>query len=147
MIRKFGGHAAAAGLSIAETDFADFAAAFEQVSSELLSASDLAQRIETDGTLESAEINLEVARLLDEQVWGQGFPAPQFNNDFIVQSQRVVGEKHLKLRLNTQGKLIDAILFGHNEPLPGQIHAVYSLSVNEYNGTQSLQFIIRYWQK
>ena len=147
LIRKFGGHAAAAGLSIAETDFADFAAAFEQVSSELLSASDLAQRIETDGTLESAEINLEVARLLDEQVWGQGFPAPQFNNDFIVQSQRVVGEKHLKLRLNTQGKLIDAILFGHNEPLPGQIHAVYSLSVNEYNGTQSLQFIIRYWQK
>ena len=147
LIRKFGGHAAAAGLSIAETDFADFAAAVEQVSSELLSASDLAQRIETDGTLESAEINLEVARLLDEQVWGQGFPAPQFNNDFIVQSQRVVGEKHLKLRLNTQGKLIDAILFGHNEPLPGQIHAVYSLSVNEYNGTQSLQFIIRYWQK
>ena len=147
LIRKFGGHAAAAGLSIAETDFADFAAAFEQVSSELLSASDLAQRIETDGTLESAEINLEVARLLDEQVWGQGFPAPQFNNDFIVKSQRVVGEKHLKLRLNTQGKLIDAILFGHNEPLPGQIHAVYSLSVNEYNGTQSLQFIIRYWQK
>ena len=147
LIRKFGGHAAAAGLSIAETDFADFAAAFEQVSSELLSASDLAQRIETDGTLESAEINLEVARLLDEQVWGQGFPAPQFNNDFIVKSQRVVGEKHLKLRLNTQGKLIDAILFGHNEPLPGQIHAVYSLSVNEYNGTQSLQFIIRYWRK
>ena len=200
LIRKFGGHAAAAGLSIAETDFADFAAAFEQVSSELLSASDLAQRIETDGTLEPAEINLEVARLLDEQVWGQGFPAPQFNNDFIVQSQRVVGEKHLKLQLrhvtdkttshstrranntrqvagygaasrlreqlhngsshneehtitssepilNTQGKLIDAILFGHNESLPGQIHAVYSLSVNEYNGTQSLQFIIRHWQE
>lgn len=147
LIRKFGGHAAAAGLSISETDFADFAAAFEQVSSELLSASDLAQRIETDGTLEPAEINLEVARLLDEQVWGQGFPAPQFDNDFIVQSQRVVGEKHLKLRLNTQGKLIDAILFGHNEPLPGQIHAVYSLNVNEYNGTQSLQFIIRYWQE
>ena len=147
LIRKFGGHAAAAGLSIAETDFADFAAAFEQVSSERLSASDLAQCIETDGTLESAEINLEVARLLDEQVWGQGFPAPQFNNDFIVQSQRVVGEKHLKLRLNTQGKLIDAILFGHNEPLPEQIHAVYSLDVNEYNGSQSLQLIIRYWQE
>lgn len=147
LIRKFGGHAAAAGLSIAETDFADFAAAFEQVSSELLSASDLAQCIETDGMLEHTEINLEASRLLDEQVWGQGFPAPLFNNDFIVQSQRVVGEKHLKLRLNTQGKLIDAILFRHNEPLPEQIHAVYSLSVNEYNGTQSLQFIIRHWQK
>ena len=147
LIRKFGGHAAAAGLSIAENDFEKFAAAFEQVSSELLSANDLAQRIETDGTLEHAEMNMNVARLLDEQVWGQGFPTPQFNNNFVVQNQRVVGEKHLKLRLSTQGKLIEAILFGHSEPLPEQIHAVYSLSINEYNGTQSLQLIIRHWQE
>ncbi len=146
LIRKFGGHAAAAGLSIAETDFANFAAAFEQVATELLDESDLAQRIETDGALEHAGMNLDVARLLDEQVWGQGFPAPQFNDDFAVQNQRVVGEKHLKLRLSSQGKLIEAILFGHNEPLPEQIHAVYSLSVNEYNGTQSLQLIIRHWR-
>ena len=146
LIRKFGGHAAAAGLSIAEADFGNFATAFEQVSGELLDESDLAQRIETDGALEPAEMNLEVARLLDGQVWGQGFPTPQFNDNFVVQSQRVVGERHLKLRLNMQGKLIEAILFGHNEPLPGQIHAVYSLSVNEYNGTQSLQLIIRHWR-
>lgn len=146
LIRKFGGHAAAAGLSIAETDFANFAAAFEQVASELLDESDLAQRIETDGALGHAEMNLDVARLLDEQVWGHGFPAPQFNDDFAVQNQRVVGERHLKLRLNKEGKTIEAILFGHNEPLPEQIHAVYSLSVNEYNGSQSLQLIIRHWQ-
>jgi len=146
LIKKFGGHAAAAGLSIAEADFENFAATFEQVSSELLSANDLAQRIETDGALEHAEMNLDMARLLDEQVWGQGFPAPQFNNDFVVQNQRVVGEKHLKLRLNIQGKLIEAILFWHNEPLPEKIHAVYSLSVNEYNGTQNLQLIIRHWR-
>jgi len=147
LIKKFGGHAAAAGLSIAESDFADFAAAFEQVSSELLDANDLAQRIETDGALEHAAMTLEVARLLNEQVWGQGFPTPQFNDDFVVQNQRVVGEKHLKLRLSRHGKPIEAILFGHNEPLPEQIHAVYSLSVNEYNGTQSLQLIIRHWQE
>src|SRR3989338_8347851 len=146
LIKKFGGHAAAAGLSIAEADFGNFATAFEQVSGELLDESDLAQRIETDGALEPAEMSLEVARLLDGQVWGQGFPTPQFNDNFVVQSQRVVGERHLKLRLNMQGKLIEAILFGHNEPLPGQIHAVYSLSVNEYNGTQSLQLIIRHWR-
>jgi single-stranded-DNA-specific exonuclease len=146
LINKFGGHAAAAGLSIAETDFDDFVAAFEKVSSELLSASDLAQRIETDGALEVAEMNLDVARLLDEQVWGQGFPAPQFSDDFVVQNQRVVGEKHLKLRLASKGKLIEAILFGHNEPLPEKIHAVYSLSVNEYNGNQSLQLIVRHWR-
>ncbi|HUW26354.1 MAG TPA: single-stranded-DNA-specific exonuclease RecJ [Gallionella sp.] len=146
LIRKFGGHAAAAGLSIAEADFADFAAAFEQVARNSLSADDLARRIETDGMLEPNEMSLDVACLLDEQVWGQGFPAPQFNDSFIVQNQRVVGEKHLKLRLGTKGKTIEAILFGHNDFLPEQIHAVYSLSVNEYNGTQSLQLIIRHWQ-
>ena len=145
LIKKFGGHAAAAGLSITEADFENFVAAFEQVCSELLSSNDLAQRIETDGTLEITEMNMEVARSLDAQVWGQGFPAPQFNDDFVVQNQRVVGEKHLKLRLVRNGKIIEAILFGHNEPLPEQIHAVYSLSVNEYNGTQSVQLIVRHW--
>ncbi len=146
LIRKFGGHAAAAGLSIAEADFENFVAAFEQACGELLSADDLAQRIETDGALEPAAMTLEVAQLLDEQVWGQGFPAPQFDDDFTVQSQCVVGEKHLKLRLSTRGKPIEAILFGHNEPLPDQVHAVYSLSVNEYNGNRTLQLIVRHWQ-
>jgi len=146
LIRKFGGHAAAAGLSIAEADFDNFVTAFEQVAAEILNEADLAQRIETDGALENAEMNIEVARMLDEQVWGQGFPAPQFNDDFIVQNQRVVGERHLKLRLSVKNKHMEAILFGHNEPLPEQIHAVYSLSVNEYNGTQSVQLIIRHWR-
>jgi len=145
LIKKFGGHAAAAGLSIAETDFENFVSLFEQVCSELLSANDLAQRIETDGALEQSEMNLEVARLLDEQVWGQGFPAPQFSDAFIVQNQRVVGEKHLKLRLGIYGTSIDAILFGHNELLPDHIHSVYSLNVNDYNGRDSLQLIIRQW--
>ena len=146
LIRKFGGHAAAAGLSIAEADLENFVCAFEQVCSELLSANDLAQRIETDGALEPTEMNLEVARLLDEQVWGQGFPVPQFSDTFIVQNQRVVGEKHLKLRLALEGGIVDAILFGHNEMLPERIHAVYSLSVNDYNDSVTLQLIIRHWQ-
>jgi len=147
LIQKFGGHAAAAGLSIAEVDFADFVAAFEQVSSELLSANDIAQRIETDGALDVAEMKLDMARILSAQVWGQGFPAPQFDDIFKVQNQRVVGEKHLKLRLSSQGKLVEAILFGHSEPLPEQIHAVYSLSVNEYNASENLQLVIRHWQE
>jgi single-stranded-DNA-specific exonuclease len=106
----------------------------------------LAQRIETDGALDTDEMNLELARMLDEQVWGQGFPAPLFSDDFVVQNQRVVGEKHLKLRLGSRNKLMEAILFGHNEPLPEKIHAVYSLSVNEYNGNQSVQLIVRHWR-
>lgn len=146
LIQKFGGHAAAAGLSIAETDFDIFVAAFEKVCGELLSDYDLARRIETDGALEHAEMSLEVAHLLDQQVWGQGFPAPLFNDNFLVQSQRVVGEKHLKLRLVTQSKPYEAILFGYAEPLPDNIHATYSLSINEYSGTQSVQLIVRHWQ-
>jgi len=146
LINKFGGHAMAAGLSIDAADFAEFVTAFEQVASELLNANDLQLRIETDGMLPPDEMTLDAARLLDEQVWGQGFPAPQFNDDFKVQSQRVVGEKHLKLRLMAHGQAIEAILFGYNEALPEQIHAVYSLSINEYNGNQSLQLIIRHWE-
>jgi single-stranded-DNA-specific exonuclease len=146
LIKKFGGHAAAAGLSIAESDFETFVAAFEEVAGNLLDVNDLAQRIETDGALEAAEMDLQIARQLDEQIWGQGFPAPQFSDDFVVLNQRVVGEKHLKWKLANQGKLLEAILFGHNEPLPERIHAVYSLSVNEYNGRQSLQLIVRHWQ-
>ncbi len=147
LIKKFGGHAMAAGLSIAEPDFELFASAFEQVASELLSADDLLLRIETDGPLDAAGMTLKTAQLLDEQVWGQGFPAPMFDDDFEVISQRVVGEKHLKLRLATdEGTQIDAILFGQSEPLPEFIHAVYSLSVNEYNGAQTLQLIVRHWE-
>lgn len=146
LIKKFGGHAMAAGLSIDAADFAGFVAAFEQVASELLNANDLQLRIETDGMLPPDEMTLDAARLLDEQVWGQGFPAPQFNDDFKVQNQRVVGEKHLKLRLMAHGQAIEAILFGYNEALPEQIHAVYSLSINEYNGNQILQLIIRHWE-
>ncbi len=146
LIKKFGGHAAAAGLSINETDLDQFVAAFEQVARELLSPDDLKLRIETDGGLDSIGMSIETARKLDEQVWGQGFPVPQFDDVFTVESQRVVGEKHLKLRLNTRGKPVEAILFGHNEPLPEQIHAVYSLSINEYNGNQSLQLIVRHWE-
>ncbi|BBI99343.1 single-stranded-DNA-specific exonuclease [Ferrigenium kumadai] len=146
LIRKFGGHAAAAGLSIAEVDLADFTAAFEQAARDMLDAKDLARRIETDGALAQQDMTLEVAHLLDEQVWGQGFPAPQFSNDFAVMNQRVVGEKHLKLRLSANGQPVEAMLFGHNEELPEHIHAVYSLSVNEYNGSQSLQLLIRHWQ-
>ena len=147
LIKKFGGHAAAAGLSIAEGDFKNFAAAFEQTTSELLSETDLTQRIETDGALDHTEINLEIAQSLEVYVWGQGFPAPQFNNDFVVKSQRVVGEKHLKLKLGIKNKIIEAILFGHNEPLPDKIHAVYSLDVNEYNGNCNVQLVIRHWEE
>jgi len=147
LIKNFGGHAAAAGLSIAEDDFNIFVEAFEQTTSELLSSTDLMKQIETDGMLDHSEMNLEIAQSLQEQVWGQGFPAPQFNNHFIVKNQRVVGEKHLKLKLGVKNRTIDAILFGYSEALPDRIHAVYSLDINEYKGSSSIQLIIRHWEE
>jgi single-stranded-DNA-specific exonuclease len=146
LIKKFGGHAAAAGLTIAHMDYGNFVEAFEQVIRELLSEADLQQKLESDGALTAQDINLEFAQQLEQQIWGQGFPAPVFDDDFVVQQQRVVGEKHLKLRLENSGQLYEAILFGYAEPLPDSIHAAYSLSVNEYNGKRSVQLIIRHWK-
>jgi single-stranded-DNA-specific exonuclease len=146
LIKKFGGHAAAAGLTIARDDHEKFVAAFEQVVRELLSESDLQQKLDSDGALESADINLEFAQQLDAQIWGQGFPAPLFDDDFSVVNQRVVGEKHLKLKLKKSGQLFEAMLFGHAEPLPDTIHALYSVSVNEYQGNRSVQLLLRHWE-
>ncbi len=146
LLQKFGGHAMAAGLSLREEDFDEFKAAFEAVAQSLLTPADLTQVIETDGTLAAHDFSLDIARSLEQQVWGQGFPQPLFEGRFSVQSQRVVGEKHLKIKLAASGATYDAIHFFHADPLPAEIHAVYSLAVNEYNGNVSLQLIVRHWE-
>jgi single-stranded-DNA-specific exonuclease len=145
LILKFGGHAMAAGLSIREEHLSDFQQAFESVAQEMLDADALVKTIATDGTLEAGEFSLSIARDLQRQVWGQGFPEPLFEGDFRVQTQRVVGEKHLKLKLSSPAGSFDAIRFFSAKPAPDSIHAVYSLSVNEYNGSESLQLIVRHW--
>ncbi|GAB4119917.1 MAG: single-stranded-DNA-specific exonuclease RecJ [Sideroxydans sp.] len=147
LILKFGGHAMAAGLSIAEAHLADFRLAFEAVARELLDADALQKTITTDGALEVHEFTLDIARSLQNQVWGQGFPEPLFEGDFHVQAQRVVGEKHLKLKLSSPAGNLDAIHFFSAEPVPENIRAVYSLNINEYNGSENLQLILRHWQK
>lgn len=146
LLVKFGGHAAAAGLTIREEDFDRFADAFDGVARELLSPADLDEIIETDGFLQGAELSLETARLLADEVWGQGFPPPRFGGEFAVLGQRVVGEKHLKLKLGSDGHRFDAILFSETGPLPARIHAVYRLSVNEYGGAESLELCLDHWQ-
>lgn len=147
LIQKFGGHAMAAGLSIRAEHLPEFQAAFESVARELLPPAALTRVVETDGTLSAGELSMDTARTLERQVWGQGFPQPLFEGLFTVVQQRVVGEKHLKLKLSGDGGACDAMLFFHADPLPGKIHAVYVLGVNEYNGVASLQLIIRHWQK
>ena len=145
LILKFGGHAAAAGLSIRRERFDEFKSLFETVAHESLTAADLTRVIETDGELDPAEFTLENARSLAGAVWGQGFPTPLFQAEFRVQSQRLVGEKHLKLRLAGGGINADAILFFQDTPLPERIQAVYRLEVNDWNGNQGLQLNLAHW--
>ena len=147
LLLRFGGHAAAAGLTLRETDFGRFASGFEAVARGLLSPAQLSRAIETDGSLEPAYLDLGLARLLDHQVWGQGFPQPLFCDDFEVLGQRVVGEKHLKLKLARAGRTIEAMRFNALDPLPQQVRAAYRLSVEEFMGAQNLQLVIEHWEK
>jgi single-stranded-DNA-specific exonuclease len=145
LIKKFGGHAMAAGLTLAKRDFAQFAQAFEDVCQQLLTPADLTHVIETDGILPSADLHIGTAELLDKQVWGQGFPAPVFNGPFRVIEQRIVGEKHSKLKLSTpEGIVLDAMRFNYAEPIPQKINAVYKISVNEFRGERNLQLQLDY---
>jgi len=146
LVHKFGGHAAAAGITIAEVDFERFRVAFDDVARERLTPEDLEQWIATDGALEETDLSLEVARLLGGQVWGQRFPPPLFSDRFQVESQRVVGEKHLRLRLRRSSRSYDGMLFFRQESLPSEIHAVYRLDTNEFGGTQSLRLTLEHWE-
>jgi single-stranded-DNA-specific exonuclease len=146
LLQKFGGHAMAAGLSLREEHFAEFQSAFEAVSQGLLTPADLTKILETDGALNAAEFSVEMARSLEQQVWGQGFPQPLFDGVFKVESQRVVGEKHLKLKLSSAAGAFEAIHFFCADSMPASIRAVYSLGINDYNGKVSLQLMVRHWQ-
>jgi len=144
VIVRFGGHAAAAGLTIAEKDYARFAEEFERAAGELLPAEARLQTVETDGSLDAAHRTLQVAQLLEGEIWGQGFPQPVFCDTFAVESQRVVGEKHLKLKLAKDGRWIEAMRFGSAEPLPPRVRAAYRLAVNDFNGRKSVQLNVEH---
>ncbi len=144
LISKFGGHAMAAGLTIAESGMADFANAFEAVARELLTPADLAERIETDGTLDADELTFDFVQTIDRQVWGQGFAAPSFTGHFRVMEQRVVGQKHLKLKLSLGGATFEAMRFGLGDALNSSIDAVFRPSINEFRGQATLQLVLDY---
>jgi single-stranded-DNA-specific exonuclease len=146
LILKFGGHAMAAGLSIREEDFPTFRDAFEQLARERLSPADLEEIIETDGELDPDELNLELVKTLENAVWGQGFPAPLFQGEFSVLSQRVVGEKHLKLEVALQNRRFEAMAFFHSDPLPERFTGAYAAMLNEFNGRTSIQLKLHYWE-
>ena len=145
LMRKFGGHAMAAGLTIASENFAAFAAAFEQVANDWLTPDQLEQRVESDGSFVLDEMDFETAEALHRHVWGQAFPPPLFDDEFTVMDSRVVAFKHTKLRLKREGRIFDAIRFGCTEPPPQPLRAAYRVSLSEYQGTQRLELIVERW--
>ncbi|XOT97694.1 single-stranded-DNA-specific exonuclease RecJ, partial [Alcaligenes pakistanensis] len=144
LILKFGGHAMAAGLTIEEDNYEVFVQAFEEAVQELTGRYHFDPIIETDGSLEPEHINITVAGLLQKQVWGAGFPAPVFRDNFFVRQQRLLKNKHLKLSLERNGEYFDAIWFNRDTLLPENIEAAYRLDQNEWNGNVSVQFIIEF---
>jgi len=142
LLRRFGGHAMAAGCSIAEADFAAFDQALQAVASEWLDAATLTRQLRTDGPLGIEWFNAQTIALLDAQVWGQGFEAPLFCDQVEVLQQRLVGDKHLKLRIRHAGVQRDAIWFGQTEPVAQQVQLAYRLSLDEWQGQQRLQMVV-----
>jgi single-stranded-DNA-specific exonuclease len=144
LLVRFGGHAMAAGATLREDDFEQFRQLFAEVASELLAPADLTRTLETDGALEGSYFSLETARLLENEVWGQGFPAPLFIDDFEVEQQRVLKEKHLKLRLRKGNTRIDAIQFNFSKQPGNTTRAAYRLSINEYMGVETTQLMVEH---
>ena len=143
LIVRFGGHAQAAGLTIREPELGRFKDLFEETAARLLPEEARLRVVETDGELEAAYHSLDVAQLLEAQIWGQDFPPPLFCDTFLVEDQRVVGERHLKLRVVQDGRrphvTLEAMRFNSLEPLPAKVRAAYRLGVNEFNGLKRPQ--------
>ncbi len=149
LLLRFGGHAMAAGCSLQATAtagvpeaFTRFDQALRDVAVEWLDAATLTRSLRTDGPLELQWFNTATVQVLDAQVWGQGFEAPLFCDSVQVLQQRLVGGKHLKLRLRHQGQERDGIWFGRVEPLASEVCLAFRLSLDEWNGRQRVQMVI-----
>ena len=146
LIRRFGGHAAAAGLTLARADFAVFERAFEAAARSTLQPADLTADLPTDGPIEAAYFNLQFVRALDHEVWGQGFAGPVFADVFSVTSQRLVKDKHVKLALSKGGQKYDAIQFNATEPVPPRARIAFRLGVDEFNGMAKVGLYVEAWE-
>ena len=142
MLRKFGGHAMAAGCTIAEEDFDTFEAALVRVAHDDLDPSLLLRQLSTDGPLDAQWFTAETVSQLDSAVWGPGFEAPVFSDEAEVLNQRLVGERHMKLSLRVQGQVRDGIWFGRTEPLPDKTQLAFRIDLNEFQGRQRVQLIV-----
>ncbi len=142
VLLRFGGHAMAAGCTITEDNFELFESTLQQVAREWLDAATLMRRLETDGPLPAEFRRTDIVDTLHKEVWGQGFAAPTFSEELEVVSQRLVGEKHLALKLKHQGQPVDGIWFGHTEALPARVRLAFRLDADEWQGVRRVRFLV-----
>ena len=142
VLLRFGGHAMAAGCTIAREHFDAFEQGLNAVAEEWLDAATLTRRIATDGPLKPEYRRVELVDMLHKEVWGQGFAAPTFSEELDVLSQRLVGEKHLALKLKHQGQPVDGIWFGRTEPLPARVKLAFRLDADAWNGVRKVRFLV-----
>lgn len=152
LIKKFGGHAMAAGLTIAEADFTRFSGLFDEAVRNAISEEELKGVLLSDGELLSNEITLDVAEMLRSGgPWGQGFPEPLFDGKFKLLHQKLVGGKHLKMMLEPAmgGQMVDAIAFNIDlrrwpDPSVQMVELAYRLDVNEFRGNRTVQLMVEH---
>jgi single-stranded-DNA-specific exonuclease len=142
VLLRFGGHAMAAGCTVARDRFEVFERALAEVAHEWLDAATLTRRIDTDGPLAREYMRIDLVDTLHREVWGQGFAPPTFSEEVEVVSQRLVGEKHLALKLRHQGHPVDGIWFGRTEPLPPRVKLAFRLDADEWQGVRRVRFLV-----
>jgi single-stranded-DNA-specific exonuclease len=142
VLLRFGGHAMAAGCTLDAEALPVFEAALSQVAREWLDAATLTRRLETDGPLAPEYRRTDLVDTLHREVWGQGFAAPTFSEEVEVVSQRLVGEKHLALKLKHHGQPVDGIWFGHTDPLPARVKLAFRLDADEWQGVRRVRFLV-----
>lgn len=142
VLLRFGGHAMAAGCTINAEHLELFELTLQQVAREWLDAATLMRRMDTDGPLAAQYRRADMVDTLHREVWGQGFAAPTFSEELEVVSQRLVGEKHLALKLKHQGQPVDGIWFGRTEPLPAKVILAFRLEADEWQGIRRVRFLV-----
>ncbi len=142
LLLRFGGHSAAAGCTIAEEDFDRFDQELQRIAAEWLDLATLQRQLEADGPLDPQYRRVEMIDILQQEVWGQGFAPPLFCEEVEVVSQRLVGGKHLQLKLRHGGEPVDGIWFGRADPLPAKVRLAYRLDADEWQGQRRLRFMV-----
>jgi single-stranded-DNA-specific exonuclease len=146
IVRRFGGHAMAAGLTLGAEHYEGFVEAFEAATRSSCDRAIFSRTVATDGALAPSEITLSLVEACDGHIWGQGFPAPLFVGDFDVVEQRLIKDRHLKLVLELDGRRFNAIFFRRIELLPRRARLAYRLAIDDYLGQRRLSLVVEHCQ-